>query len=300
MRLKPELLAVAIAIFFLGILPFPSYSPESAFGQATTTSSTSGVSVTIGELGGGGGGGIIEEPASITFSGFAYPSVVVTFRANDVVIGTELSKSDATFIKTTSVDPDYITFEISARDDYGLRSTITEIILNVSSDQNINIANIFLSPTIAADRFNVQKGGTLRIYGSSFPGSTIRVFNNFAPSGNLVGTALTNSNGLWEYFFPTTFLGDGQYSIKVNAEMTNPHLVSPFSDDLEFTIAEIQCRGADFNLDTRVNIIDFSILIFYWERNPAIGNITNICTDLNTDEVVNIFDFSILMHEWTD
>ena len=94
-------------------------------------------------------------------------------------------------------------------------------------------------------------------------------------------------------------MGDGEYSIKVNAQMNIPHLVSPFSDNLEFTIAEIQCRGADFNFDTRVNIIDFSILIFYWESDPAIGNITNICTDLNTDEIVNIFDFSILMHQWT-
>ena len=77
-------------------------------------------------------------------------------------------------------------------------------------------------------------------------------------------------------------------------------MVSQFSPDLEFTIAEISCSGADFNFDTRVNIVDFSILIFYWERNPTIGDPTNICTDLNTDEIVNIFDFSILMHEWTE
>jgi len=299
MNQRAILLITLVGLLSVGALSFSFTNTENAFGQATTTSSTSGVSITIGEEGGGGGFGV-KNPASITFSGFAFPGGIVTFLRNESTIGTELTRPDGTFTKTVSVSPGFITFGIRAKDQRGLDSATTNITLNVQANQTINIANIFLSPTITADRFNLQRGGTLRIFGSAFPQSTVRIFNNFSPSGSPMGNVLTSTGGLWEYFFPTEALGDGQYSIKVNAEIQNPHLVSPFSENLEFTIAEIQCRGADFNFDTRVNIIDFSILIFYWERNPAIGNITNICTDLNTDEVVNIFDFSIMMHQWTE
>lgn len=292
-----------IAILALGIVcflfSFPA--PKNVFGQATTTSSTSGVSITIGAgISGGTGGGNNNDPAIVTFSGYASPNMTLTFRQSGNVIGTTNIGSGGLFNETANAAPGYTTFNIRGRDILGLLATTDDIVLNVSPGSQVTIANIFISPTITADRFNLQKGGTLRIYGSAFPGSTVRIFNNFISSGNPIGQVETNNEGIWEYYFPTSSLNDGQYSIKVNAQIDSPHLVSPFSENLEFTIAEITCSGADFNFDTRVNIVDFSILIFYWERNPAIGNITNVCTDLNTDEIVNIFDFSILMHEWTE
>jgi len=55
------------------------------------------------------------------------------------------------------------------------------------------------------------------------------------------------------------------------------------------------CNGADFNHDSKVNSVDFSILLAFWKtafpfRNP--------CVDLNGDNKVNSVDFSILMYQW--
>lgn len=295
---KKQVLSIAlVGAVFIGAL-FLLSSASDVHGQVSSTL-TSGVSITITGTSTGGGGGGVKNPATVTLSGLAYPNAIVTFLRNGVVIGTALARPDGSFTKNASIDPGFITFGVWAKDNGGLTSATSNITINVKANSYIDISNIFLSPTITADKFNLQKGGTLRIFGTAFPGSLVRLFNNLSPSGNPIGEVIADINGAWEYFFPTEDLGDGEYSLKANAQITLPFMVSAFSKDLEFTIAEITCRGADFNLDSRVNIVDFSILIFYWQRNPAIGDITNICTDLNTDEIVNIFDFSILMHQWT-
>jgi len=299
MNVKFFLLALLAGSAAIGtlLIDFPQPAHE-AFGQTSSTI-TSGVSVTISEPGGGGGGPGVKNPATVTFSGFAYPSAVVTHLRNSTVVGTSLAREDGTFINTVSIDPGLVTFGLFARDDQGLTSATANITLNVKANSHIDISNIFLSPTITADKFKLQKGGTLRIFGSAFPESLVRLFNNLSTDNNPITTINTGDGGAWEYFFPTENLGEGGYSLKANAQIDNPFMISPFSENLEFTIAELACSGADFNFDSRVNIVDFSILIFYWQRNPAIGNIINICTDLNLDNIVDIYDFSILMHQWT-
>ena len=57
----------------------------------------------------------------------------------------------------------------------------------------------------------------------------------------------------------------------------------------------LTCKGADLNFDGKVNIIDFSILLYFWgQTKPA-----NIYADINFDGIVNIIDFSIMMYQWT-
>ena len=55
------------------------------------------------------------------------------------------------------------------------------------------------------------------------------------------------------------------------------------------------CNGADFNFDHKVNTVDFSILLYFWETKPPFGN---KCADINQDGQVNSVDFSILLYQW--
>ncbi len=55
------------------------------------------------------------------------------------------------------------------------------------------------------------------------------------------------------------------------------------------------CTGADFNHDTKVNSIDFSILLAFWKTAPPFRN---PCVDVNVDTKVDSVDFSILMYNW--
>ncbi|MDO8260726.1 MAG: dockerin type I domain-containing protein, partial [Candidatus Magasanikbacteria bacterium] len=55
------------------------------------------------------------------------------------------------------------------------------------------------------------------------------------------------------------------------------------------------CNGADFNHDSKVNSIDFSILLAFWKTTWPFRN---QCVDINIDKQVNSIDFSILMYQW--
>ena len=48
----------------------------------------------------------------------------------------------------------------------------------------------------------------------------------------------------------------------------------------------------DLNGDGKVNLIDFSILLFYWGSD-------NACADQNSNGKVDLVDFSILLYNWT-
>jgi hypothetical protein len=55
------------------------------------------------------------------------------------------------------------------------------------------------------------------------------------------------------------------------------------------------CIRSDLNCDGRVNLTDFSILLFYWNQaNPA-----NARADINRSGVVDLTDFSIMLYDWT-
>lgn len=55
------------------------------------------------------------------------------------------------------------------------------------------------------------------------------------------------------------------------------------------------CSGADFNADEKVNSVDFSILLAFWQKQPPFKN---PCVDINKDSKVNSVDFSILLYQW--
>ena len=72
---------------------------------------------------------------------------------------------------------------------------------------------------------------------------------------------------------------------------------SEYSQTVSFSIVppSFVCRGADLNFDGKVDIIDFSILLYFWgETSPE-----NICADINQDQIVDLVDFSIMMYYWT-
>ena len=90
---------------------------------------------------------------------------------------------------------------------------------------------------------------------------------------------------------------EGEYEVKAKAFFGEGEQ-SPFSQTLPFLVLPrglIACWGADLNFDGEVDIVDFSILLYFWEQtNPK-----NRCADINFDSIVDIFDFSIMMYWWT-
>ena len=106
----------------------------------------------------------------------------------------------------------------------------------------------------------------------------------------------TGIDGQWNYKLDTSPLAEGNYFAKAKAFFgAGEH--SDFSQNLPFLVVpktKALCHGADLNNDGSVDIIDFSILLYFWDqKNPQ-----NQCADINFDGVVDIFDFSIMMYWW--
>ncbi len=55
------------------------------------------------------------------------------------------------------------------------------------------------------------------------------------------------------------------------------------------------CRRSDYNCDTKVNSIDFSILLYFWKSKPPFRN---AYVDSNKDDKIDSVDFSILLYDW--
>jgi hypothetical protein len=243
---------------------------------------------------GGGGGGIVLPASNVRLSGLAFPGAILTFLRNGAVIGTDVAGAGGYFSREFLVAPGTATFSIWARDRYGLISPTVSISFDILDGLLADITSIALPPTIAHD--SVSSNGSLKIYGSAFPGSTVRIFNNNAPF-NAPFTVAAGSNGVWDYRIQRDGFNPRNFSYKANYQDERTGILSPFSDNLELRLST--CSNSDFNGDGAVNLTDLSILLFYWGRPVPASGLSNACVDRNQDRVIDLQDFSILMYEWS-
>jgi hypothetical protein len=155
------------------------------------------------------------------------------------------------------------------------------------------VSEIFIPPTIEIDPTQVEQGQDVNIFGQSFPQSKVNI--SISPNGEVLESN-TNHRGQWSYHFDTSPLLEGTYEVKAKAFFVGEY--SEFSQALPFLVlpeGEALCRGADLNFDGSVDIIDFSILLYFWGQTEP----ENPCADINFDGIVDIFDFSIMMYWWT-
>jgi|GEM_PF-2174159 len=245
--------------------------------------------------GGGSNNNVITSPvANVALSGLAYPGATLTFLRDGAVIGTSVAQGDGTFAREFIVNPGVATFAVWARNRDGLISPTVSIAFEVTDNSVSRIELLALSPTIAHEQ--VAADGSLTVYGSAFPQSVVRLFNNIntfaAPF-----TVTAQGDGSWKYALPHGTFNPQNFSYKANYQYERLGIISPFSETLELRL--VTCLNSDFNGDREVNLTDLSVLLFYWGRAvPKTGPI-NECVDRNQDQIIDLKDFSILMYEWT-
>jgi len=254
-----------------------------------------GISVTIEGTAppppGGGGGPIF---ATVVFKGKASPDAFITILRNNSVASTTTADSSANFSATlTGVPIGIWTFSIWAEDKEGKESLTLSFKTSLTSGTT-TFAGIFLAPTINLNSTEITKGEFLDIYGYTAPESEVSVYID--SRGEIIETIKAENDGKWFYSLDITSLEKG-FSYSVKAKAISPEgLISSFSEVLEFYLEleeeEILCPRADLNRDGRTDMIDFSILLYWWQKYDA-------CADQNQDGIVNLIDFSIMMYHWT-
>lgn len=287
------LLLLILILFFLPTLGHYQVGPPAPPVQSNISVSAEvpGVSPPPG---GGGGGGAPAPTTKVIFEGKAYPLAFLTLLKNEKVAATFSADSESSFRKELSgVSSGNYTFGIFAEDTEGRTSVTLSFTISVLEGMTTTVKRIFISPTIELSNEIIRKGAAVNILGQAYPQSKIQIFVSSPGPTPLIKETSSSQEGKWKYSLDTSPLSLGDHITKARAT-TFEGEQSPFSQETIFRIVEMS-RGADLNFDGKVNIVDFSILLYFWKQTePA-----NICADMNFDGVVNIFDFSIMMYWWS-
>lgn len=250
--------------------------------------------------GGGGGGGRDRElpDTQVNISGRAYPSRTINFILDGDNVGSAQANGNGVFQFTTDWSPGTATLGLWATDVFGTRSITLNNTFDITQGAVTNLSELTLPPTLKVSTANFTPGAVITVSGQSVPNATINLFidKNNTP----VATGQAGSNGQWSIEYNTGRLSSKEYALRARSVTGTPPLTtqSSFSSPVQL-FAGVQGRTgtpSDLNRDTRINLIDFSILIFWWQTN---GGDSNPPADINGNGRVSLEDFSILLFNWT-
>jgi len=280
-----------------------SCNSNCTFNVSSCTSAAPSTPSSGGGGGGGGGGGaaIISAPSTaVVFSGRAYPKSTVTLLKDAQIAASTIAGPDSNFqITLSNLSAGNYIFSIYGEDKDGIRSSLFTFSVSVTSGVTTNVGGIFIAPTIAVDKSEVKKGDNVAIFGQSAAKSELTIMVNsdepfFAKTGS-------DNNGVYLYNFDTSELDYGSHNAKSKAALSGS--ISSFSKAVGFEVGTKNVLAPksvkkflkdDVNSDGRINLIDFSI-VAYWYKRPS----PPAKVDLNGDGKVDLIDFSIMAYYWT-
>jgi len=255
----------------------------------------------------GSSGGSVSPPvtssgtATVNFSGRAYPRSTITLLKDAQVMTSTVADANAAFqISLSNMSGGNYIFSVYSEDSAGNRSSLLSFPVSLTAGATTNIGGIFISPTINVDKSQVKQGDTLTIFGQSSPQSSITITVN--SNTELFLQAKSDAIGAYLYNLDTSPLEMGSHTTKSKAAVAGE--ISDFGQTVAFTVgtqniikkATPACGIGDINCDGHVNLIDFSIMAYWYQRTLTTAGTK---ADLNHDNKVNLIDFSILASHWT-
>ncbi len=293
----------------------------SADGEADTTGGTAGGGGTGGGSGGGsgsssgggssggggggGGGGFESQPGAFE-SGDGRVVISGTAPANSrlfvLVDGRErgnvlVNNRGGYQVTIDGISRGAYTFGIYAIDSNSVRTSTFSTSFTVQGARASALSNIHIPPSVRVTPDPVDPGQVATVSGFSVPGATVTIENERADGGGKQTlTATAGATGAWSIPVDTTGFRVGTYRVRARAVAEG--VSTNFSNYLNYGVGEraTPTINADLNRDGRVNLTDFSILLFWWGTD---GGASNPPADINQDGRVNLTDFSILLFNWT-
>lgn len=244
--------------------------------------------------GGGGGGPIIKLTAGVSFSGYAQPRALVTFKKDGNTMATAVANDKGEFLKIiTGLPPNYYIFSLFSVDEYGRNSVTLNFRMKIVENTQSDVFNLFIPPTITAYPAEIRQGDLFYVSGQTTSDSTVFLL---IQQRDILKTTISEKDGRWNYWLETSTFKVGEYAIKASAE-TLWGLKSQFGESFYFKIvAREKCEiNADINCDGKVNLTDLSIFLYWWMKKDFY-KLPRV--DINQDKKINLVDFSILLYRW--
>jgi|SRR5581483_6478219 len=261
--------------------------------------------------GGGGGGAVIPTVTAaqnVIIKGKASPQATITLLKDGAKIATVQADANGDWQAESPVVGGVYVFGMYAVDKNGNRSVTTSFTANAIPGQEMTLSDIVLAPTIGADKSEVKSGNNIQFSGFGYPQSQVNIVVNSAVT--IIDKTSSDNLGFWSYTLNSRPLEVGSHTSK--SQMVTGDIKSAFSESLAFQVGDkdvpfgqvagetsaagpaCSLRG-DLNGDGKVNIVDFSILLYFWnQKNPK-----NPCADIGRFGTVDIRDLSIMLYWWT-
>lgn len=249
---------------------------------------------------GGSTSGSVQS-ASVILQGTAFPNAKLTLLKDGAVHTTLVVTSDGTFnLHINSLQFGNYQFSLYAQDSSGLESNPYTVNVNVSEVRAYVYSGILLPPTIKADQLVIALQQSFSVFGYAAPGATVKID---VPGVATLGNGTTDANGYYKITL-TADLPAGLYQLRAIAQLNS--IESLYSKPVQVLFYKGKPGEVlppppaqfgtcvDFNKDRRVNLIDFSILLYWFGKDTPPSSV-----DCNSDQQINIKDFSILMYFWT-
>jgi hypothetical protein len=236
---------------------------------------------------------------AIILSGLAYPGRTVTILRDGVIVANTIADPGAQFnVRLGNLGAATYAISLYATDENNRRSPPLSFSQTLSDGVTITVNNLFLGPTIGLSHTEIKKGDTLSIFGYTAPSSDVTL--TVHSTDEFVEKIKAGLNGAYFKAFNTAVLELGDHTGKTQSEKSS--LISPESEAAAFKVGNTSveiptdnCKRSDLNCDTKVNLTDFSILLFYWNQTKP----SNARADINKSGVVDLTDFSIMLYDWT-
>lgn len=237
--------------------------------------------------------------ARVIINGYAFPNRTVVVLVDGTAAQTGRADNNGKFaITLDEIAKGTYSFGVYAIDANNVRSSTFTTTFNVIGGRTSSLSNVNVMPSILVDPDPVDPGQTLTVTGYTIPNATVTIENQAESTSASLKTFTTtsDSSGEWSLEIDTTSFITGTYKIRARAAQTGG-IDTNFSDYTYYGVGEEAVTlNADLNRDGSVNLIDFSILLFWWGTD---GGDSSPPADINRDGTTSLTDFSILLFQWT-
>ena len=228
---------------------------------------------------------------NLDLSGLASPFAFVTVRIDGGVAGTTTADASSAWNKLiTGLTPGTHDVEIYQHDVLGRQSGSYTFSIGIFAGSTTTVSNIFLPTTIALEATQIPRPASRLALGTTKQGSNVTLFV-FSHGNDAQAHTAHSTSGNWSGNLNRTILHLGSHTAYAVAQDPSSGLMAPASQVLPFSVV----LSADLNQDGRVELVDFSILMFSFERMPP----PNRAADINDNGFADIVDFSVMLYYWT-
>jgi hypothetical protein len=236
----------------------------------------------------------------VIIKGYAFPRSTITILVDGQIADTSTSLGDGSFeVTLNEIARGAYTFGVYGTDKAGVRSSTYSTTFTVTGARGSTLSNVNVMPSIKVTPNPVDPNSVLKVSGYSIPDATVTIENQSEKSsaGMKTFTATSDGNGAWSIDISTDGFNKGTYKVRAKAKQ-EAGVTTNFSGYTLYGVGEAPkvAGSSDLNRDGKVNLIDFSILLFWWNSN---GGASNPSADINGDGKVSLTDFSIMIFNWT-